>query len=107
MIILRSNFQNSEEQNLAGPSAETLTELTTNGETALNNGDEALAQNFALQAMIGAREAMTCFLRGSVSPYTEQQLADWFGKCALIFNGVSKFFHDCWSFMCNRIVFDI
>ena len=66
-----------------------LTTLLERGKQALANGDTDLANRSALQAMLMARQAKDRYLMGR-SQFTNQQLTDWFGTCAVIFFGVSN-----------------
>ena len=77
------------ELRLEASQTDNLTTLLERGKQALADGDKDLANRSALQAMLGAREAKDRYLRGR-SQFTNQQLADWFGTCAIIFMGVSN-----------------
>ena len=77
------------ELQLEASQTDNLTRLLERGKQALENGDTDLANRSALQAMLGAREAKDTYLRlRERSHFTNQQLADWFGTCAVIFNQV-------------------
>ena len=77
------------ELQLEASQTDNLTRLLERGKQALENGDTDLANRSALQAMLGAREAKDRYLSGR-SQFTNQQLADWFGTCAIIFIEVSN-----------------
>ena len=79
------------ELQLEASQTDNLTRLLERGKQALENGDTDLANRSALQAMLGVRDAKDRYLRGR-SQFTNQQLADWFGTCAFIFNRVSNTF---------------